>query len=84
MPTAVCVPIQPTSLGRRKDEWHGRFRSPGDNYRASQDQDRQQVVHRRIPRGIYSTRSQRSNILVHQGKSIIDNILLDPQTGSLR
>ena len=37
MPATVCVPIQPICPGRKKDECHGRFRSPGDNYRASQD-----------------------------------------------
>ena len=68
----VCVPIQPISPGRREDECHGRFRSPSDNYRASQDQDRQPVVHREIPSGYYSTRLQMPNILVHREKMIMD------------
>ena len=71
MPATVYVPIQPISPGRREDECHGRFRSP-HNYLASQDQDRQPVVHRRIQCGYYSTRLQMSNILVHLGKSIMD------------
>ena len=61
MPATVCVSIQPISPGRREGECHGRFRSPSDNYRASQDQDRQSMLHRRIPDSYYLTRLQKSN-----------------------